>query len=620
MLPLLPHYERELALLQEEAGSFARRYPRIAGALAGAHAAVPDPHAQRLVQAFALLTARSHKRLDDDVPLFTESLLEQLYPQALRPFPACSIACFDLGTAARWSDRALELPRGTLLATRAARGVACRFATTAPVQLLPLRVAAARFSPLLDVPAGTPLPPPATALLSLRLALGPAVANWAALGVQHVRLFLDGDPSLVALLRETLLTKAVAVLAPTSQAGPWVSDTAALPRPVGLEDDEALLPTAPRDDAAGRLLSELLAFPEKFNFLDLPLPEAALQAEGRELELHYVLSGLGRDGEAARLLDLVAPAHFVTGCVPVVNLFSKMAEPIRLTHTRPSYTVLPDGGAAACHEVHAVTRVWRSRRTAQGLAVQEIPPLYGLRHEALLRDGTGPCAGWWTWRNDAMAARSPGHETEIGLADPALDPAAPQEDTLSVEVLATQRDLPSRLSIGNPGGDLWLAEAGSDGLRDAWQEIRLLRRPTPPQRLDRREALWQLVSRLGLHQQSLSAGGLQALQALLRQHDLTRGAASQRLLAGLAGIEFQPSRVRVAGGPYGATVQGTEIRLSVEARHFTGMGLFLFAQVLARCLGRMAPLNGFTQLRLVCARTGEPLLSCPPRNGDGPLA
>jgi type VI secretion system protein ImpG len=617
---LLPYYEHELALLRELAGGFARRYPRIAGRLAAPDDTPGDPHAQRLVQAFALLTARSHKRLDDDLPLFTETLLELLYPHCLRPFPACSIACFGVGEDWTRLERVRLVPRGTLLDARPARGVACRFATTAEAQLLPLRVASAGFQASAALPPGTPLPAGTTALLSLRLELGAGVKNWAALGAAQLRLFLDGEPSLVTLLRETLSARVAATLVQASAQGPWTVDASARPRLVGLEEDEALIPADPRSPPESRLLTEYFAFPEKFNFLDLPLPAAARCCEGRALELCYALAGLGADGDAARLLALVCAANFVTGCVPVINLFPRQAEPIRLTHQTATYTVLPDARAAASHEVYAIDRVSRVRRTAQGLAVQPIAPLYGLRHEELLRDGDAARPCWWTQRDDAVAARSPGHETQIGLADPQWNPAAAQADTLSIALRATNRDLPCRLSIGNPGGDLRSADAAHAG-DSAWREIRLLRKPTAPRRVDqRREGLSRLVTQLAVQRQGLAAGGLAALQALLRQHDLPRGAAAQRLMAGLLALELRDAHAAVAGHPFAGTVRGTEVRLSVDEQHFIGSGLYLFAQVLARGLGQQAQLNSFTWLRLLSARTGQVLVDCAPRSGDGELA
>ena len=120
---LLPHYERELAFLRQHAGEFAERHPKIAGRLMVSGDVGEDPHVERLIESFALLAARVHKRLDDDFPLFTESLLEVLYPHYLRPFPCCAIARLGAPEGSGSGSTPVEVPRGTLLSSRAVRGV-----------------------------------------------------------------------------------------------------------------------------------------------------------------------------------------------------------------------------------------------------------------------------------------------------------------------------------------------------------------------------------------------------------------------------------------------------------------------------------------------------------------
>ncbi|MBZ8143498.1 type VI secretion system baseplate subunit TssF, partial [Rubrivivax gelatinosus] len=123
MKDLLPHYERELAFLRQHAGDFAQRYPKIAGRLMLSGDVGEDPHVERLIEAFAFLSSRIHKRLDDDFPLFTESFLEVLYPHYLRPFPSCAIARLDVGGGAAQLTQGSALPRGSLLSSRPVRGV-----------------------------------------------------------------------------------------------------------------------------------------------------------------------------------------------------------------------------------------------------------------------------------------------------------------------------------------------------------------------------------------------------------------------------------------------------------------------------------------------------------------
>ncbi|MFT3721572.1 type VI secretion system baseplate subunit TssF [Pseudorhodoferax sp.] len=613
---LLPHYERELAFLRRHAGDFALRYPKIAGRLMLSGDVGEDPHVERLIESFALLAARVHKRLDDDFPLFTETFLDVLYPHYLRPFPSCSIARFDLGGSAAQLSQGAQVPRGTVLGSRPVRGVACKFRTAYAVALQPLRVAAASFRGTLQAPDGTPVPRTATTLLSVRLELTSPQATWASLGTPAVRLYIDGEASQVAALREALFGRVCGVLVQTAPHGPWAAAPAeALPREVGFAEDEALIDFDARSHPAYRLLTEYFAFPEKFNFVDLPLPRSVLDSEARSVTLHFAMSGVRADSDEARLLETMSERNLLTSCTPVVNLFPQRADPIRITHTASSYPVLPDARRAFGFEVYSIEKVYRVRQTPHGEQIHEFKPFYSLQHDELLAEGEAGSGHYWhAHRDDTMAETSPGYETELSIIDIDFDPAAPQTDTLSLEVMATNRDLPNMLQVGTAGGDLFL-QGGSLA-----REIRLLRRPTPSHRFERgRGALWRLVSHLSVNHLSLSGGGQDALKELLRLYDLPRSPINRRILDAVTGIDYRPASAYLPGEPFPAFVRGLEVRLSVDEQHFAGIGLRLFAQVLDHFYGLYVHANSFVQLTVLSARTQEALIVCPRRSGAAPL-
>jgi type VI secretion system protein ImpG len=615
MEDLLPHYERELAFLRAQAAGFAQRYPKIAGRLQLSGDVGEDPHVERLIESFALLAARVHKRLDDDYPLFTESFLEVLYPHYLRPFPSCALARFEPGNAAAQLTSAALIPRGTLLTSRPVRGVSCKFRTAYDVHLAPVRVVDVAFSASVAAPAGSPVPRNATALLSVRLALESPQGGWSALGLQRLRLALDGEASQVAALREALFGHVAGVLVQLAPTGPWAGGGAdALPRVVGFGDDEALIDFDARSHTAYRLLTEYFAFPEKFNFVDLPLPPALLASGAREVTLHYALAGVRSDSDFARLLETVSARSLLTGCTPVVNAFKQRAEPIRITHQNERYPVLPDARRAYGFEVLSVDRVFRLLQTPQGESIEEFTPFYSLRHDELLAEGESAGRYWTLHRDPLLAERSPGHEAQLGIVDINFDPAQPQAETLSIEVTATNRDLPNQLPVGVLGGDLTL-EGGSLA-----REIRLLRKPTPTLRFPSGQgAHWRLISHLSLNHLSLSGGGIDALKELLRLYDLPRSAVSRRLIDALQAIDYQSTSTCLPGNPFPTFVRGVRVRLQVDETQFVGTGLRLFTQVLDHFLALYVHANSFAQLELVSSRSQEVLVSCPPRSGRSPL-
>jgi len=84
---LLHYYERELTFIREMGAEFARKYPKIAGRLLLEPDKCEDPHTERLIEAFAFISGRIHKKIDDDFPEITESLLSIVYPHYVSPIP-----------------------------------------------------------------------------------------------------------------------------------------------------------------------------------------------------------------------------------------------------------------------------------------------------------------------------------------------------------------------------------------------------------------------------------------------------------------------------------------------------------------------------------------------------
>jgi len=614
MQDLLPSFERELAFLRDHAGEFAQRYPKIAGQLLLTGDAGDDPHVERLIQSFALLSARIHKRLDDDFPLITESLLEVLYPHYLRPFPSCSIACFNVVEDTKEALKPARIKRGTSLGTQPVRGISCTFRTAYDVDVLPMRVTAVDFRGAVAPPSGTIVPKGATTTVSVRLELMSGQASWASLGVQSLRLYLDGKASQITALREALCGRVVGCLVQLSPMGPWASGGNALPMSVGFADDESLIDLDARSHAAYRLLTEYFVFPEKFNFIDLPLPRSMLESDTRTVTLHYLMSGLRADSDDAQMLETLSDKNLVLGCTPVVNLFAQKADPIRLTQTSNCYSVLADGRQAFAFEVHSIDKVYRLQETPEGEAISEFRPFYSLRHEQLLREGESGGRYWAVHRDEALARQSPGHELMLSIVDVDFDPAALQTDTLSIDVTATNRDLPSLLSIGNGDGDL-VIEGGNSR-----NGIHLLRRPTQSHRFaSDRGTHWRLISHLSVNHLTLTGGGVDALKEMLRLYDLPRSATARRQLDAIVSIDFRPANACMPGKPYTVFVRGTEIRMGIDEQGFVGIGLRLFAQVLDHFFGLCAHANSFTQLKLLSARTQEELIACPRRSGQHPL-
>jgi len=607
---LLPYYERELGYLRRNLRNFAERYPKIAGRLSISGEVCEDPHIERMIESFALLNARIAKRLDDDYPEFTEALFDVLYPHYLRPFPSCSIARMDFAEAAKQQTGASEIARGTALTTRPVRGAACIFRTVYPVVVAPLELTGAAFASIIRAPEAVRLPEGAGACISLTIAATAEQATLASLCLSNLRVFIDGEPSFCAALRDALFLRPVAAYAEAGRDGRWLQLDAMPIRAAGFGDDEALIDFPDRSHPAYRLLTEYFCFPEKFNFFDIDLAALtrALPAHVRTMTLHLALSGIRSDSNTARMLESLSTNNVLLGCTPVINLFRQRGEPIRLTHASASYPVLVDARRAFAYEVHAIESVNLVRQTPQGESIVEFRPFYSLEH-AQTPEQNGHY--WVMQRDDTLAEKSPGFETRIAIVDIDFDPAAVETQTLNVELSCTNRDLPSLLPYGQAGGDLFL-EGGS-----SVRAISFLRKPTVSPRFESgRGAHWRLISHLSLNHLSLTDGGVAAFREMLALYDLPRSPSSQRQIGGIVAIAYTPSSAWLPGNPFACLVRGVEVRLTIDEEAFVGSGIHVFAHVIERFLALYVHANSFTRLIIVSHKTGEKLLTCLPRSGD----
>lgn len=612
MEKLLPYFERELSTLRRTGAEFASRYPKLAGSLQMSGETCADPHVERLIQASAFLNARVAKLLDDGYSNFTEALLGILYPHYLRPIPSCSIARIDYsGARANEVSSVTTLPRGTAMKSLGRSAVTCRFRTVYDVTVAPVKISAAWFEPYIQAPSTLPLPAEAGSAICITIESTAAARGLAALELPTLRVFIDGEASLRANLRDTFFMRAACACVEAD--GQWRMLDRFPIAPVGFDAEEAMLPAAPSEHSAYRLLSEYFAFPEKFDFFDIDLRAllAAASDGCSRLTLRIALSDLRPDAPSARILRTLSEDNLVLGCTPVINLYTQSATPIRVNHRRSSYPLLPDEMPGSACEIYSIDTVQLLRKTPQGSSITEFFPYYSLRHgEEASRKGHY----WLAHRDEELADAAAGHEYSLALVDRDFSPLKLDEGTASVRLTCTNRNLPHGLQYGRATGDL-STETAAGSL-----PIRMLRRPTLSYRQGSGGTQWGLIAQLALNHRSLTQEGLPALTAMLRLYAQQDSAVSQRQIDGIMALSHQPATAWVRQARGSAYLRGVEVRVSLDEEAYAGTGLHAFAQLLDHLFGLHVHLNSFTQLVVLSHVSGKELMRCLPRNGALTLA
>ena len=572
-----------------------------------------DPHVERLIQSVALLTARVAKRLDDAYPQFTHALLDTLYPHYLRPFPACSIVRIadDEAPGGGQLAQLAHVPRGTVLRSQPVQGVACKFTSVYDVTLAPLAISRLHFSAIIDAPPGLRLPDGASALLSIQFTSSSDNYHLDQPGFANLRLFADGEPSVRAALLDALFLRGAGAYVALDEHSPWLAVDGTPLAPAGYADDDALIPISARSHPALRLLTEYFAFPEKFHFIDIAWSRLAalLPKQCRQFTLHLPLKGVRSDSHEARLLSGVSRDNLLLGCTPVVNLFAKSGVPIRLTHTEPDYALLADATHAFAYDIHSIEAVTVVRKDEAGERLSTFLPLYASLQGSQAEHGLTQGQYWLARRDETVAAISPGHEMRLCLIDPQFSPGSAACATVSTQLLCSNRDLPTQLHYGLPGGDL-LAEDVPDGI-----PARFLRKPTPSMRF-LADTHWRLIAHLSLNYSGLTQAGLGEFQKMLSLYDLPRSPTTQRLIQGIVTLEHGSTRAWMPTVPFPTLMPGIAIRLGIDEQAFVGSSIYIFAQVLQRYFALNSQLNCFSQLTLLSQRSGEELIRCPERSAD----
>jgi type VI secretion system protein ImpG len=580
----LRHYLEELSYLRELGQQFAHRHPKVAARLELQSGECPDPHVERLIESFAFLTARIQADLDNDFPEIASELLEVLYPHYLRPVPSMSVARFDFDPDRGKLTTGFEIPKHTPLFAMAEQGAVCRMRTCYPVTLWPIVVSEAE---MVENPDRYDFAGSDVAAI-LRVRLESKADPFETLGIDRLRFYLNGDAVLVSRVYELLLrdTLRVAVLSDGSSTPRYLPQGSVTPAGFGEDDD--LIPYPRQSHPGYRLLQEYFAFPEKFHFADVS--GLAGRATGGAIDLLFLLD------RASRRKLLITPEVFSLGCTPIVNLFRKTSEPVRIDQRQIEYRLVGDMRKERTTEIHSIVSISGSSDELQ--RSREYAPFYSYTHGMEVRKQK---AFWHARRVPAAREDLTGTDILLSFRDLDFSPTQPPDEFIFAHTLCTNRALAFQL----PADAILQTDEAIPAAR-----IVCLKKPTRP--LDPPlggQALWRLVSHLSLNHLSLTEDreSLKALHEILGLYLFSDSPAQWQQIRAIQTMSQRRVMRRVASDDWKGFARGTEVTLTFDEAQYTGSSAFLMASVLSRFFGLYSSTNSFTQLVMLrVAREGEP--------------
>lgn len=574
---LLPYYEKQLQEFGQQSRAFAQKYPKIAQRLSLNQEQIDDPHIERLIQAFSLVAARIDKKLNDSYDVFTRALFEVMFPQYLRPFPACTVVSFEDQHKLKQLTEVHVIPAKTALKSRSIKGVQCEFNTTQAVRLLPITLTNLNFTTAPSVH----LQLKQNATLSFKFAVYGDAQTW--ITQEHLPIYLDAISHFPLQVLDSLFKTDTAFSLKIGQQRIEIANPFSV---MGFAESESLLPVDQHTHHAYRLLMEYFCFPEKFNYLNLNL--AALKPHLKqhnefELQLHFKLNL--NDQAVVRNYSELDVANFKLFTSPAVNLFEKQAEPQKINHQQLEYPLMTDAHHPEFYQVYSILGMHMIReKTNQEQTYTPVLPFFAMSH-------------YQQDQNQFFYALSPKQlksdliEMGYSIISKSLEPYATKSDFISTKLLCSNRNLPHE-ALGQTNNILNLNES------NLARRALLLKRPTLPQYFQQNQKeQWRIISHLSLNTLALMKGDTVAhLKELLSLYNLPNSKENHLLIDAIKQVEFFLVHKLVDSKPFPMFVRGVKAKLSIDSSVFRGHSLYLFSQLLSHIFNLKVQINSFVDV------------------------
>jgi type VI secretion system protein ImpG len=604
------YYERELKHVREMSGEFARSYPKIASRLGLDAFGCADPYVERLIEAFAFMTARIQLKLGAAHGEFTEHMLQLVHPEYLAPTPSMAVMQFIPSHREGSLGSGVTVPRGSSVRSELGpnQQTTCEYRTAHPVELWPLSIVSAdyRANPGEFVHAERLGMPRAKAALRIVLETVGGV-QWNELPIKSLPLFLRGDEVAVKLYEQLIGSNIGMVAQPTTRPVEFMrvrrSPTTTA---VGFDAEHSLMPTGDRTFEGYRLLQEFFALPQRFMFVELcDLAPMLSEAATDTLELVLLF-----DRVEPRLEGVVQAANLALFCTPAINLFPRTGDRVQLDPNNYEQLVVPDRMRPNDFEVHSVTRV--VGQGDPGTEGGEFTPMYAPSRAR----GQGRRNMSYTVRRRARELRSDALEREqdprtpyipseiyLSLVDGEHGQFRPGMRQLSVDTLCTNRALP--LLLRPRGGHLEFDDHSGAPV----EVVRCVAGPTPPRASPAFGDLsWGLISHLSLDFATLLRKPGEGAGALRHLLSLYSSLATRDHYAQIDGIVDLATKAVVRPLPYPGPMtfgRGLEVTVTCDESAFVGSSSFLLGAVLNRFFAKYASINSFTETVLRSQQRGE---------------
>jgi len=557
------YFQSELTYLKEAGNEFAKQHPKLANFLSeSSH----DPDVERLLEGFAFLTGRIREKIDDEFPELTQSLMTLLWPHYTRSIPSMCIA--QLTPNSGGVTEKTRVSSGVEMASKLIDGTKCIFRTCYDVDMYPIKINSVKQENSRS-----------SSVISLNLSVENDL-ELSRIGLDTLRFYLNGERH-ISMSVFLWLFRYLDYIELDAGGGCCKRLPASMITPAGYADNESLLPYGENSFAGYRLLQEYFSLPEKFMFFDLHgLDWLNGLPQRNTVKISFVFS------RALPLDVVIKDKHFQLHCTPIVNLFDKDADPIRIEHKQTQYKVRPQSPNQDHYEVYSINNVdsWDNNERKR----KQLLEFESFEHQINMFEKRD-----YYKSNVAERISGNGFERYISFYSHQNEITNLSSETVLMKLTCRNANLAERLIIG----DITYSTQNSPG----YSSFTNITKPTASVSPNINGALqWQLISNMSLNY--LSLANIDALKILLSTYDFNANSdrqsqrASQQRLDGIKNIVTVPVE-RIYKG---VSIRGMKLKMDMDSNLFTNEGdMFLFSSVLNEFIRLYASINSFTELEVL---------------------
>lgn len=553
------YYQKELEYLYEAREHFIKNYPKLTPFLAYDS---KDPDIERIIENLAILSSKIHQELDENIPHIAKSLIDIIAPNYTNPLPSLCMQEFKLKQNSK--ENHFIIPKGTLLQSKAIEKCVCEFKTIYDVYLYPLSINEVFLSNKNQAYT-----------FNLTLQVDKTQTKICDLNLEKINLYLGNDTYMSSTLLLYMHSYLKELKIQSLDTGEEFFLHTHNVEKMGLNPDESSLSYNDLGFEAFSLLREYFFIPHKFNFIRINGLNILNHCQGKTFNIEFKFS------KPFPSHCIFRKESFSLSMTPIINVFTKSAEPLINNHKKDSYRIFIDRSQPKAYEIIQILQV--KAHNSQG-SKRLLKNYKSFERFEFLKDN----------QKDFYSINTKKNSKEEIFNEISFFSSCLIDETISIELLCSNGNLPSKLKIG---------DIHTCPFKDV--DTKNVEIPSQMRRCNiDGHLLWKLVSVLSFSYQTLLSK--QAFFSVLESYSFLDDQNHWNIYKLLkeAIVDIQSKSTYLIDE--NITKKGTMAIFSIKDSKFYTLGeVYLLGLVIAKFLASFASINSFCELKIKCLDSKE---------------